>query len=76
MFFKKVKFKQHEKKMFPPGLKPGTLRVWSARDNHYTTETEDDFSCNLRQLIQYSFLNDQKLVILYTVCFYFFYFFL
>ncbi len=25
--------------MFPPGLEPGTLRVWSARDNHYTTET-------------------------------------
>ena len=25
--------------MFPPGVEPGTLRVWSARDNHYTTET-------------------------------------
>ena len=25
--------------MFPPGIEPGTLRVWGARDNHYTTET-------------------------------------
>ena len=30
---------QTGKYMFPPGLEPGTLRVWSARDNHYTTET-------------------------------------
>ena len=28
------------KKLSPPGLEPGTLRVWSARDNHYTTETD------------------------------------
>ena len=27
------------KSMFPPGIEPGTLRVWGARDNHYTTET-------------------------------------
>ena len=27
--------------MFPAGFEPATLRVWSARDNHYTTETED-----------------------------------
>lgn len=25
--------------MFPPGLEPGTSRVWGERDNHYTTET-------------------------------------
>ena len=25
--------------MFPPGIEPGTLRVWGARDNHYTTKT-------------------------------------
>ena len=25
--------------LFPPGLEPGTLCVWSTRDNHYTTET-------------------------------------
>ena len=27
--------------MFPPGIEPGTLRVWGARDNRYTTETAD-----------------------------------
>ena len=27
------------KKMFPPGLEPGTFRVLGERDNHYTTET-------------------------------------
>ena len=25
--------------MFPAGFEPATLRVWGARDNHYTTET-------------------------------------
>ena len=25
--------------MFPAGFEPATLRVWDARDNHYTTET-------------------------------------
>ena len=25
--------------MFPAGIEPATLRVWDARDNHYTTET-------------------------------------
>ncbi len=33
-----VKF-QVSKKKFPPGIEPGTLCVWSTRDNHYTTET-------------------------------------
>ena len=28
-----------KKSVFPPGIEPGTLRVWGARDNHYTTET-------------------------------------
>ena len=28
--------------VFPPGIEPGTLRVWGARDNRYTTETADD----------------------------------
>ena len=34
--------KQHTKRkmvMFPAGIEPATLRVWGARDNHYTTET-------------------------------------
>lgn len=26
--------------VFPAGIEPATLRVWGARDNHYTTETE------------------------------------
>ena len=26
--------------MFPAGFEPATLRVWGARDNHYTTETK------------------------------------
>ena len=34
-----------QKKMFktlvPPGLEPGTFRVLSERDNHYTTELLD-----------------------------------
>ena len=25
--------------VFPAGFEPATLRVWGARDNHYTTET-------------------------------------
>ena len=29
-----------EAKMFPAGFEPATLRVWDARDNHYTTETK------------------------------------
>ena len=28
-----------KKNMFPAGFEPATLRVWGARDNHYTTET-------------------------------------
>ena len=28
-----------DQNMFPPGIEPGTLRVWGARDNRYTTET-------------------------------------
>ncbi|KAF7403659.1 hypothetical protein HZH68_006453 [Vespula germanica] len=27
------------KKMFPPGIEPGTFRVLGGCDNHYTTET-------------------------------------
>ena len=27
------------KYLFPAGFEPATLRVWGARDNHYTTET-------------------------------------
>ena len=29
----------HLKKMFPPGIEPGTFRVLGGCDNHYTTET-------------------------------------
>ena len=28
-----------KKSLFPAGLEPATLCVWSTRDNHYTTET-------------------------------------
>ena len=31
--------RKRKKKLFPPGIEPGTLRVWGARDNHYTTKT-------------------------------------
>ena len=31
---------EEEKNLFPPGIEPGTLRVWGARDNRYTTETQ------------------------------------
>ena len=27
----------------PPGLEPGTFRVWGERDNHYTTETDSSW---------------------------------
>ena len=30
--------------MFPTGIEPVTLCVWSTRDNHYTTETQILFS--------------------------------
>ena len=36
---KKPRGKKKRKNLFPPGIEPGTLRVWGARDNHYTTET-------------------------------------
>ena len=35
--FTRIKLKL--KNVFLPGIEPGTLRVWGARDNHYTTET-------------------------------------
>ena len=28
---------------FPPGLEPGKFHVWSKRDNHYTTETDNSW---------------------------------
>ena len=28
-----------KKKLFLPGIEPGTLRVLDSRDNHYTTRT-------------------------------------
>ena len=31
--------KNVQKRLFPPGLEPGTFRVLGERDNHYTTET-------------------------------------
>ena len=30
---------KHNVPLFPAGFEPATLRVWGARDNHYTTET-------------------------------------
>ena len=45
--------------MFPAGLEPATLRVvrgsiraylWGARDNHYTTETAEDYRWNFTYL--------------------------
>ena len=37
-FSHQVSIKAKEK-MFSPGIEPGTLCVWSTRDNHYTTRT-------------------------------------
>ena len=34
-----LKIFKNKKKLFPPGLEPGTFRVLGERDNHYTTET-------------------------------------
>ena len=34
-----VEFSMTKKKMFPPGIEPGTFRVLGGCDNHYTTET-------------------------------------
>ena len=31
--------------MFPLGLEPRTSRVLGERDNHYTTETDEDIVC-------------------------------
>ena len=33
-----VEDKKYRKNLVPPGLEPGTFRVLSERDNHYTTE--------------------------------------
>lgn len=35
--------------MFPPGLEPGTFRVLGERDDHYTTETLDDYDATIRR---------------------------
>ena len=37
VFLKKKKLK---KRLFPPGIEPGTFRVLGERDNRYTMETE------------------------------------
>lgn len=39
--------------MFPPGIEPGTLRVWGARDNRYTTETQPIGVCDFMAYIMY-----------------------
>ena len=36
--YRELKAKNIEKNLVPPGLEPGTFRVLSERDNHYTTE--------------------------------------
>ena len=36
-------------KLVLPGLEPGTFRVWSERDNHYTTELQKNEG-NVRHL--------------------------
>ena len=33
---------KHPHRVFPPGLEPGTFRVLGERDNHYTTETDEE----------------------------------
>ena len=46
------KFMLYAKKMFrlvPPGLEPGTFRVLSERDNHYTTELLDSVN-NIKKI--------------------------
>ena len=45
-----TKKEKEKKKLFPPGIEPGTLRVWGARDNHYTTKTQI-----LKLIISHSF---------------------
>ena len=37
------KNQKKKKKMFPPGFEPGTSRVLGERDDHYTTETPQDY---------------------------------
>ena len=37
---KRKKISGNIKMLFRPGFEPGTFRVLSERDNHYTTETE------------------------------------
>ena len=37
--------------MFPAGLEPATFRVWSGRDNHYTTETLTERNVNISELL-------------------------
>lgn len=39
--------------MFPPGIEPGTLRVWGARDNRYTTETQLIWVYDFKAYIMY-----------------------
>ena len=36
--------------LFSAGFEPATLRVWSARDNHYTTKTFVINTCNFWNL--------------------------
>ena len=39
-----VNIETEKEGVFPPGIEPGTLRVWGARDNRYTTETAHVYS--------------------------------
>ena len=43
--------------MFPPGIEPGTLRVWGARDNRYTTETSMFVSAHIIDFMLFSLIS-------------------
>ena len=51
------KKKKKKKAMFPPGIEPGTLRVWGARDNRYTTETSIFASAHIIGFMLFSLLS-------------------
>ena len=55
---KKNFFTEEKKKsLFLPGIEPGTLRVWGARDNRYTTETSMLVSAHIIGFILFSLLS-------------------
>ena len=54
---KKLKERSQKGQLFPPGIEPGTLRVWGARDNRYTTETPDTRQSRLYEWYSFPFFS-------------------